>query len=88
MGFFNNPLEAITGKNQQKGNNVVLTQTGRKRLEDLDTHGMEYRVLSAINRRAPCDIGVVLKDPEINLSIAQVRDLMTRFYDRGWITEG
>lgn len=86
MGFFNQISQAVNDGKQ--GRNFVLTQTGRKRLEDLDSHGMEYRVLSTINRRAPCDLGVVVKDPEITLSLAQVRDIMLKFYDRGWITEG
>lgn len=84
--FFNNAINAATGSNKRNVN-VRLTEAGKQRLQDLEPQGTDYTILSAISRHAPCDVSTVVKDPQIKFNYEQVRDVMMRFLNNGWITE-
>jgi len=53
----------------------------------LQASGAEYIVLSGIKRHAPCTSDELAKDPQIRLTVDQIRTVMENLYTKGWIRE-
>ena len=85
MGFFDKAIQAVGGGGQRS--NYEMSVIGDKKLSELQASGAEYIVLSGIKRHAPCTSDELAKDPQIRLTVDQIRTVMENLYTKGWIRE-
>lgn len=83
MGFFDKAVQAVGGGDRSPG--YELTEIGDKKFQEVQANSAELMVLSGIKRHAPCDSSELVKDPQIKLSIDQIRTVMENLYSKGWI---
>lgn len=86
MGFFDQAARVVGGGSGQRSN-YEMTTVGDKKLTELQASGAEYIVLSGIKRHAPCTSDELAKDPQIRLTVDQIRTVMENLYSKGWIRE-